>query len=302
MFFVLGGDKGWWRAWLVLLGLAGLQGLPGVDDLITVANAVWSKISGERTDFRKEGRELAVAIGANPDLMMHGATHNLFGLGWDASYSVGFGRVLPGIESAFSDGDFDSNAVRFLAEAGGPFSSLMINSLRALHDDNPNVLLRFERLAPTSLRNVVRAGRMGADGVMTDNLGRTLVEGPSALQITGQALGFSPTEKSVKQEQLAMGRDFEAYYLIRREHFMAMWHQAKRAGDDAKMTRIREEIDDYNDRVPYPSLRITGASLSASSRRRAKAERAQEQGTTAERKYKHIYEELEPLFTDEGEE
>jgi hypothetical protein len=275
--------------------------MPGVDDIITIINALWTKISGERVDLREEARKVAQAVGANPDLVMHGLTHNLFGLGWDASYSVGFGHILPGLESAFSDGDFDSNFVRFLAEAGGPFSSLTINALRAFNDDDAHALLRLERVLPTALRNVSRAGRMMADGTKTDNQGRVLVEGASGLDVLGQALGFPPTDKSQKQEQLAMARDMSAFYVVRREHFMKMYHQAKRADDRERLDQVRQEIVDYNETVPYSLLRITGAQLAESSRRYAKAERAQEAGTTMERKYRRLYEEASELFSDPGQ-
>ncbi len=305
-FFTLGGDKGWWRAWMVLFGLAGLQGLPFVDDLMTIINSVWTKLSGEKTDLRKEAREVAVAVGMNPDLLMHGMTHTMFGLGWDASYSVGFGQVIPGLEQAFSDGDFDTNAMRFLAEAGGPFSSLAVNMMRAIHDDNASAIMRFERMAPTFLRNVSRAGRMAADGVMTDNRGNVLVEGVTPWQLVGQLAGFTPTEKSTKQEELALARDERAWYVIRREHFMAMYHQARKADDTERLDAVKEAVEEFNDKVPYPELRITSESLFRSSRQRAKAEKAQQEGTTTERRYKHLYEELDPLFTgadeDEDEE
>jgi hypothetical protein len=298
-FFVFGGDKGWWRAWLVLLGLAGVQGLPGVDNLLTVLSAVWQKISGERMDLREEGRKLAQAIGANPDLIMHGSMHSMFGLGWDASYSVGFGQIIPGLESAFSDGDFDSNLVRFLSDAGGPFSSLTINALKAYSDDNAQAMLRLERMLPTTLRNVSRAARMGTDGIMTDNLGRPLVtRSPTTGEILGQALGFAPTAKSQKQEQLAMARDMSQFYILRREHFMALYHQAKSSGDQARIDKVRAMVEEYNDRVPYALLKITGASLAASSRLRDKAEREQAKGSTMERRYKHLYENANELFDD----
>jgi hypothetical protein len=295
-FMLFGGDKGWWRAMLVLAALAGLQGLPGIDNFLDIMNWVGRKYTGQHFDLRQDAREVAESLGANPDLVMRGLFHNMFGLGWDTSGSVGIGRIIPGTDAIFGIGDFEQRFLRAASEVGGPAGSLAINFLQALADDNPNSVLRFDKVLPPAIRNVERAFRAEAEGAWTDQRGNALVPDPTVVEVLGQALGFSPTRKTERQELLRAQRDSVVFYQMRRQELFAKAYDARHSGDTTAYQEVIEAIRDYNEGVPAPQLKITRADLANSLKARERYRKAVEAGDSPQKRYQVLYSNLAPLY------
>ena len=295
-FMLFGGDKGWWRALLVLMAMGGLQGLPGMDNLIDMLNWAGRKMTGQNVDLRTEAREVADAIGANPDLVMHGFSHSLFGLGWDVSNSAGVGRIIPGTDAIFGVGKFEHRFLQAAGEVGGPAASLAISFLQALADDNPNALLRFDRVLPPALRNLERATRAYEQSAWVDGNGNPIVRDPTAVEVVGQALGFTPTRKSEVQERLRVERDVVQFYTVARQELLGAAFQAKRSGELDAWLDAQEAINKFNDKVPFPELRIIASAIASSTKSRGKAEKEALENDSPQKRYQRMYDAIGPLY------
>jgi hypothetical protein len=297
-FFLFGGDKGWWRGLLVIAALAGIEGLPGAENVIDFLNWLARKTLGEPVDLRLEAREMALAIGVSPDYVMHGAMHSMFGLGWDTANSVGLGRIIPGTDAIFGQGDANQRLVQMAGEVGGPFSSLTTALLQALFDDNPSMLLRFDRALPPLVRNVERGYRGAADNQWTDSRGRALVDESTGLEVLGQLAGFSPTTKTTAQESLHVSKETAQFYVLRRTNLMSALFQATVAKDYDAIADAKDAIREYNSKVPDPQLRITAQEQLQSLKARQRAAGEVLTGQAASKRYAPLYERVDAAFAE----
>lgn len=291
-FFMFGGDKGWWRGWLTLMALAGLSGLPGAENVIDLLNWLGRKFFDEPVDLRVEAREMSKAFGMNPDWVLHGAMHSMFGLGWDASSSVGMGRIIPGTDAIFGQGDASKRVLQMSGEIFGPFGGLTVNILQAMMDDNPNSMVRFERAAPTFLRNLSRGVRAGSEDRWTDARGRTLIDEATGLEVLGQVLGFQPEEKALKQEMRHYQSEAAQFYALRRQHLLTALWQATEAGESEAIGEARAKIAAFNAMVPDRQLTITPQEIRQSLRARLRQQRQIESGVAAAKRYRPLYERI----------
>ncbi len=295
-FFMFGGDKGWWRGLLVLAALSGLQGLPGAENVIDFLNWLGRKVLNEPVDLRVDAREMATAIGVSPDYVMHGAMHSMFGLGWDTANSVGMGRVIPGTDAIFGQGDANQRIMQMAGEIGGPFGSLSVAILQALFDDNPNMLIRFDRALPPLVRNIERGYRGATENQWVDSKGRALVDEASGLEVLGQLTGFAPTSKTKAQEMLHAQREQAQFYVLRRQNLMSALFQATQAQDTDAIADAKEHIRDYNDDVPDAQLRITAREMQQSLRARQRSAAEVLTSESATKRYRPIYERVGAAF------
>jgi len=296
-FFMFGGDKGWWRGLLMLWALGGLVGLPGAQNILDFANWLGRKMFDEPVDLQLEARAMIRAVGMNPDWVLHGSMHSMFGLGWDAASSVGMGRIIPGTDAIFGQGDASRRVLQMSGEIFGPFGGMTVNVLQALMDDNPNSLVRFERAAPTFARNLSRGVRAMSEDRWTDARGRTLIDETTGLEVLGQLLGAQPQRKSLMQEQRHAQNEAAQFYALRRQNLLTGLWQATEIEDSEAIGAARAKIGSYNAQVPDPQLRITAQEIQQSTRAHRRAQRQLETGAATARRYRPLYERVGSTFT-----
>jgi hypothetical protein len=295
-FLMFGGDKSWWRAMMVLGAMAGLQGLPGMDNLLDMLNWAARKVTGQHVDLRQEARVVAKELGVNPDMVMHGISHNWLGLGWDTSTSVGAGRIIPGTDAIFGVGKFEDRFLHATSEIGGPVGSLMLSFLQALADDNPSELLRWDRALPPVLRNIEKTYVAMAADAWTNARGRPVADDPTGAELVGQALGFSPTRRTERGEELRAVKDIVEFYKERRSNLMEMMWAAKRTHDTEVIKDVRGAIADFNSGVPSPHLKITGEDITTSMKSREKLDRETATMRSPQQRYRDIYRYIDELY------
>jgi Histidine kinase-, DNA gyrase B-, and HSP90-like ATPase len=295
-FMMFGGDKSWWRAMMILAAMAGIQGLPGMDNLIDVMNWAWRKVSGQHIDLRNEARDVAKELGMNPDFVMHGISHNWLGMGWDTSTSIGQGRVIPGTDAIFGSGKFEQRFLSAAGEVGGPVGSLMISFLQALADDNSNALAKWDRALPPVMRNAERAWNAYEMDVWANARGAPLANDPTAMEVLGQTLGFSPTRKTERQEELRNVRDIASYYSDRRTNLLEAMFNARKTHDQSTIAEARKEIERYNDGVPEPSLKINNADIAKSMKTRERMDKETLLFESPTKRYREIYRYIDGLY------
>jgi hypothetical protein len=295
-FLMFGGDKSWWRAMLVLGALAGLQGLPGMDNILDMLNWTARKLSGQHVDLRNEARAVARELGMNPDMVMHGISHNWLGLGWDTSTSIGAGRIIPGTDAIFGVGKFENRFLHATSEIGGPVGSLMLSFLQALADDNPSALLRWDRALPPVVRNIEKTYRAVTDDAWTNARGRPIAEDPTTAELVGQTLGFSPTRRTERSEELRAVKDVVEFYKDRRANLMETVWSARRTHDTEAVRDARVAIAQFNAGVPSSHLRITPEDISSSMKSRAQLDRETEAMRSPQKRYRDIYRYIDELY------
>jgi hypothetical protein len=284
---------------LVLATMGGLLALPGMENLIDILNWGWRKWTGQYHDLRLEAREVAQEIGLNPDYVMHGLSHNMFGLGWNVSSSVGQGRIIPGTDAIFGIGKFEDRFLSASGEIGGPIGSLGLSVLKAVADDNPNTLLRFQSALPAAFRNLAKAYNIvDSGGEIQDRHGRALVQDATAAETLGQGLGFQPSRLAERQELMRMQHDAAEFYAERRANLLEMYYNAKTRGDADILYEVKTRIDDYNQNVPDKKLRINPDDISRSLKMRSKLEADIEANRSPQKRYAALYSLLNETYTD----
>lgn len=297
-FLMFGGDKAWWRAMLILAVMGGFLALPGIENLIDILNYGWRKWSGQHQDLRLEAREVFEAIGMNPDLAMHGMSHNMLGLGWDVSSSIGAGRIIPGTDAVFGVGKFEQRFVQATGEVGGPAGGMLMAFLQALADSNPNTLLSMQKTLPAMFKSLAKGYSMLETGQVQDQHGRAVVQDATMLETLGQAAGFRPTRAAVSQELRRAQHDAAEYYSQRRSNLMEMYYTARKAGNSEAVADVQAAIEKYNAGVPVPQLKIMPKDLNASVKNRTKQEAAFAAETSPQKKYAALYQMLRTTYND----
>ena len=271
-------DPGNIRYLAILLGAAGLQGLPFAEDLLDIFDRVFSS-KNKKVDSRKEIREFVTELGANPDLIMHGASRFGLGIPWvarqaslpipdfDISASLSMGRPLRVTEPLLSvTGDFSKNFPEAFQAAGGALLSLPLEAWKILDSNEPWTAKRMENVMPSMFRSVSKAYRMLSQGQETTASGVPLekfdLSDPQDLTGIGmQAIGFRPTALAQEQEKLYTMRETVTFYKERRQEIMNYLDHAYSVGDKEYIKDAIEAVQRYNREVPYKLMSITGSDI-----------------------------------------
>ncbi len=296
---------------LVMLALAGVSGLPFAEDIMDIAGWAMRKF-GYRKGPREYAREFAMALGANPDMIMHGVSRDSFGLrqvadmvgiplpAIDLSGSMSMGRVIPGVEPLTSQQDFSERVSRAGTDTGGALVSAAMGIMQALADDHPDHFKRFEKALPSVLKSISKSYRYMRDGAEMTRTGRVVADfNPhdpmSKMEIIATALGFPSTRVTQSWEQIMAQRDAEKFFLIRRASLMEDVNYAKRTKDREAYADAKKAIKRYNKEAPR-KLRIRSRDLHTSLRAKARIRRRQGQGLPIQRRYTELYRQIEELY------
>lgn len=305
LYFLGGGDKGWWRAMAMLLLAGGPLGLPGVRNIMDVIEAVMTKIHPNlKVDLEHELRELLLAVVDSPDVFMHGASRYGFGLLWwaDLSGSVSMGRIIPGTDvmKHLAEGqDFNAAVRDAVAEAGGATSTLAMRMLQAASSNDPDVWRNIERGMPltagqqvmTALRWFNRGGETDTKGAATARLDPN--DPYQAAELAGKALGFNPREVNQAKEAQRLRQDFINYYLVRRKLLLGSLNFAITQEDMGARETALDAIRTYNEEVPYKLMTIKGKDIQTSIHEHVKARLLQEATGTSQKRGLEISQELQ---------
>jgi len=301
------------RFWAVLLFAAGLQGLPFSEDLMALLDALLTQAkekggSGDpRTKIEEDLRQLAVEIGANPDLVMHGFGR-YYGLGplhmaavfgvpvpyTDISASLGLGRITPGLLDVTSPGrEQEKRLVRTMVEMGGPVMAMGYNLWRLGFEDSPDEWKKWERALPAVLKNVSMSLRYWARGKETLDRGATLVSWEDretrAGVVAARALGFGPTSVARAYERKQAQYEAGLYYLTRRTLLLQDLGWASVRGEKEGAKEVLRRIREYNRNVKDKRLRISAQEIRQSLRQKKRRIVQEERGLPNERRLRRVY-------------
>lgn len=299
MHFAMGGDKGWWRWWLMMLGAAGPMGLPFAQNLMDLATWIGQKLVGPDKRFNAE-YEVKKALGqfgdyisVSPDLLTHGISRFGFGpLFWaDLSGSISMGRVIPGTGLLSSaSNDWNAAVTKGVSEIGGASTSLVMRMLQAAATDDDDELRRWERGMPVTFgQQMISAFRWYNNQAVETRGGADIVKFDTndpwhLMEIAGKALGFQPRRVSQAREQLALESDFKKFFMLRRTALKGKFDDQLEKGDNEAISAVMDAIHKFNDTAP-PSLAITAKELRESRIARLKARTMVEEGLDTQKRY-----------------
>ena len=281
LYFVMGGDRGAMRMWLMMFLMAGLQGLPFGEDVMDLVDGAmsWAKknlgMKDPHTDLRTDIRKLIKELNIDPDLFMHGLSSSTFGLhnigefmGWpipemDLSASLSLGRIVPGAQVLRPQGDRDFE--RFLAQTtegvGGAAVSGAMGMAKALWDNHPDQWKRWERAMPAAMRQISKAARYAVRGEEATRGGYPIAEldmqdHQDRLEATLQAMGFTPRSVSKGWEGFIAEQSAVTYYEAWATSLLRDWNYAQENRDEEAKKEANAAIRQYNNQVPYNSMKI----------------------------------------------
>lgn len=278
------------RYMFMLFMAAGLQGMPGAEDLLDILDASSMKmkkhfkIEGDPyTDIRKMLRDYIEELGMSPELIMHGAAAQSFGLsipavsdmlgtsiaGLSFEASISMGRLVPGLEGLLKILQGRDVGQSGVVEAGkdvlGAAITIPLTILGWTADTDPSDVRAFERMAPSFLKGGARALRIINDAndegisTYTNRSGMPIIDfdmnNPTHIaELTGMVLGAQPTRLVRAQEALWSENQAIRFYVEYRRNLQVTYNYAmdkyRNTGDYGLVDIAVEAIRRFNRGVP----------------------------------------------------
>jgi hypothetical protein len=248
LFQMFGGDSSWKRLLAAQLLIAGVMGMPLMADLANMWKMLWRVFGQEEADVEKAAREILADYDINADLILRGATSNVFG--FDLSKRVSLGDVVPGMAAVGSHQKFDKAMSEAANDLAGPGISMLINVFRFVAEDDPNALRRYERIMPSALRNLSRAVRAEVAGGVTDRDGAMLAD-LSAWEAAGYSVGFLPKKLSDEYAIRSLTNEVGVYWTRRRATLLETYAHLRETRQETD--EWLEQVAKYNSQIPEPN-------------------------------------------------
>jgi hypothetical protein len=328
MLYFTGNDPGAARYVMIMLMAAGLSGLPFSEDLMDIIDFLAKKLNKHfgtdeflPVNIRGELRTMIADIGANPDLVMHGASRYSMGLPFladavglpmplvDVSGSLSMGRIIPGIEALTrSDAPMRGDLGRAAEAAGGAVASIPLNLIYAIADDNPDSWRRWEKAAPTIVQHMSKALRYSMRGEATTPEGAVIKDfhvpedKMDLAQVLFQAGGFADTEINREQEEHYMKKDMLTYYELRKRMYLEELAYYHRTGEKKEFQVVMADIRRYNKslrKLGLAQMIVGPATIRRSLVERVKKRKFIELGIPGGKKGVQVGREVEEGFTEE---
>lgn len=308
-------QKGGVKALMLLLAAAGIMGMPGAEDLSDLVQAL-ARALGEEFDPERELRELLVYLGSErPDFWLNGASRYGFGLPqvaeavgipWvprlDLSGSMGMGRLVPGLEPLLAQNEFDSKVSQTMTNVAGAAVSIPLAIAQSLYDDNPDWHKRLERGMPTAMRNVSKMyryweqGNENVKGVRIHEFDRS--DWRDSMEILATGAGFQLRPITQQYDQIAMRKEAEMFWTLRRDRLLDMYAYLRRVNDTEEIKEFWDRVRDYNDSVPYASLKMSPKTIQRSWKAREVSRRYLEQGIPPRKMYRQMNQDIRQIFPE----
>lgn len=284
--FMMGGDKGWWRAWAMMLLFGGVFGLPFAEDLVTLASWLLTS-SNKKVDVKHEIKQFTEEmLGDAATLVDHGISSVGFGLPFlgDMSGSVSLGRVVPGVDMLTQTSDFNTKVTRGLNDFGGATTALLLGLARSMDSSLP-MWKRVELANPIAIGDrMMQSARWLQTGMETTPSGRVVTTFDTdnwrhLVEIGMNAGGFTPRSVTQGEEGRGPGREefflrqeMAQFYLARQKALRKAYVEAALAQDYDEVDAARREIEKFNEEVPTGALTITGRSLATAVKKAMKGQ------------------------------
>lgn len=253
---------------------SGALGLPTSSVVMGVLNSVAAAFGDDdepwdaETELSAFLRDMLGEAGA--DVILHGPVNKLTGA--DIAGRVGMSSLFfQDVDKELSGaGGYDA----LLETAAGPMGGVLRNVMMGRQQIEQGHTMRgIETMLPKALKDVLKAGRYATQGVQSLR-GDPIVDNVSPYQVLLQGSGFTPDKIARQYEENRQVKDYEKAIMDRRQALANAYAMAARTGDSEGMAAALAKIQGFN--RSNPEVAITGSSIRASVRARAKySERAE---------------------------
>jgi hypothetical protein len=120
----------------------------------------------------------------------------------------------------------------------------------------------------------------------------------TAVELWGQAMGFTPTIISTNREEHFYMTGEQIYWQTRRSNLVQAWVQARTLGDKDAESKVSAKIAEFRDEVPSPAMRITGKQLLQAYKTRKQGSRQVEQQGVKGKMYRGLAKDVQGAFAD----
>lgn len=278
------------KLWLVFLLLSGGLGLPFAENILDIVRLIWKKL-WPKEDPEVVLREYLQEMGADPNLVLHGALHDVGG--FDVSGSFGLGRLIPGTNMLGKHWKTKEEAMGGLvAGASGPAGSFFLALIQSTMELTQGNVAEAGKALPGAAGAISKAldAKVKQDnrptyGVTTKSGMRLTMDQETGefrdlttSELVGMAMGFTPSMTKMNREVNYRITSEGLYWQIRKSDLLDKYREAVVSQDAEGRKSVDEEILKYNGDVPSPKLRITGKT-------RADSLRTWKKGTALMEKY-----------------
>jgi hypothetical protein len=276
-FQLFGGDKSWKKLMLVQVAIAGILGMPFASDAAELIKLIGRSWFGKDWNVDYEVRKYLQDSAVSPDLILRGLSSDVFG--FDLSQRVSLGDLIPGMKAVASHRKLRDVMYDATGDIGGPGISLMLNAFRFIGEDDPRLLHRFQAIAPSALRNVLRGIESEVAEGVRDRDGALLYD-PNAFALAGYTVGFLPKELSDKYNARSAVNEAATFWTHRRQVLMEEMRYIimQKQGDREALSDVLEAIAKFNRDAPDPKLIINRKALITSLKAEVKSVASREAG------------------------
>jgi hypothetical protein len=309
------------RVWVMMLLAAGYQGIPFADNILDLFD--WGSrelkealgLKDPYTDSRTAMRELAQTITDNPDMLLHGWSKH-YGLGplhllalagvpvpeVDLSGSLGVGRWLPGTDKMTQiEKDPDKRLGQVMVDVMGPVAGVGYGFYRVLTDNNPDRWKVWERAMPSALKGLSQAARRMDRGAEEFRGGGAIAEWDPTnpedrLSLAFNMLAFQPSKVTTAYEAIGAKENLRRYWTSRQAIVMENYAFALRTQDPEVIADARAAMNEFNETIPDPLLRLTHEKIRRSMKARQQKVKLREMGLPSEKGYRNLYAEIDRIY------
>jgi GNAT superfamily N-acetyltransferase len=217
---------------------------------------------------------------------------------YESSPLLGGSKQLPfiggllGLRDPKNNPSAEATMKDFIVEAIGPLAGMPLQVARGIDKFQQGDIRRFlEGITPLAgVRNVLKAIRMNEEGALTSR-GDPIISDLTEAEIAMQALGLTPQRLSSQYRLNAQKKDIQAKVEERKQSLINQYFSATLRNDTKRAEQLVKDMHEFNLANPYKGVAITGETLRASAKTRAK-QRAQSQGGV------YIPKQFKPMFSD----
>jgi hypothetical protein len=290
---MFGGDSSWMRLLAVQLALAGLMGIPFAKDADNLIKWFNRKVLGDDNSIDKAVRAYLEDTFISPDLLLKGASYNVFGADLQGSLSVG--QVIPGLDALAMEGDFPSRIANAAGDIGGAGASVMLEFMKAMASNEPFGINKFTRAMPTFAKNVKQGYDVLTTGEFKNSQGDVVAEATQADAVM-KMLGVQPHGMSQESEMRFVQKDAAKFWLARRDYVVTKYYRAVKEQDSDAMDQAREDLMTFNSEVVSPSLRLDAKTLRESIIKRLKGDVMTEHDLPTQKNMRDLYAQTAQLY------
>lgn len=146
------------------------------------------------------------------------------------------------------------------AHATGPAGSVAVQFARGVEKVSDGDMERgIDMMLPAAVKNIKKYLKYGEDGgTIRNTLNRTVHDGVTTAQLSGQFLGFAPLDYALKQQDASRAKRIDSVLNDTSRQLLRDLNKAKLIGDDVLINEANAAIAEYNARISktYPKQRI----------------------------------------------